>query len=181
MDDDLAEHLVKDKDNKFHGTSVAMRLSTTYGMTLSLYVEVQKIWERLTRSQEKNAKLMEDYRDLAADLRNKTRGTTVTENLTAEEIKGMLKGFIAKSLSMDEVDCYCIVAKDGRGVKHHYIGGELEIYGMLDFVKRKMFVDMARRSDPERHNKVTRDEIVEAFKKAIREEKDNAGIAGREA
>ena len=49
MNNDLAEHLVNDKDNKFHETSVALRLSTTSGMTLDLYLEVQKMWEKLER------------------------------------------------------------------------------------------------------------------------------------
>jgi hypothetical protein len=104
----------------------------------------------------------------------------MTEDLTKKEIEEMLKGFIAKALSMDEVDFYCIIAVDKKGVKVHSVGSELEIYGLLDYVKRKRFVEMASRADPDRHNKVTRADLVEDFKKAIREEKANEGIVGRE-
>ena len=95
------------------------------------------------------------------------------EELTKEEIRDMLKGFIAKALSMDEVDSYCIVAKDSRGVKIHSIGSEVEVYGMLDYVKRRMFVEMAERSDPKKHNSVTRAELMEDIRAVVREELKN--------
>jgi len=97
----------------------------------------------------------------------------MTEEMSAEEIKTMLKGFIAKALSMDEVDSYCIVAKNSRGVKTHSIGNELEVYGLLDYVKRRMFVDMADRSDPKKHNSVTRAELMEDIRTILKEELKN--------
>lgn len=101
----------------------------------------------------------------------------MTEEMSKEEMKSMLKGFIAKALSMDEVDSYCIVAKgklnSNEGVKTHFSGSELEIYGLLDYVKRRMFVDMAERSErsyPKKHNSVTRAELSEIIREIFREE-----------
>lgn len=91
------------------------------------------------------------------------------QDLSTEEMKTMLKGFIAKALSMEEVDSYCIVAKDKRGVKTHSIGSELEIYGLLDYVKRGMFVEMSRRSDPSSRRSVTRDELMGDIRTVVRE------------
>lgn len=111
----------------------------------------------------------------------------IEQDLSKEEIKTMLKGFIAKALSMEEVDSYVIVAKGPRGVKSHSIGSsELETYGMLDYVKRKMFVDMADRSDPDKHHRVTRANLMEDIRTAVREElhgkdvsvQNNSEVAG---
>jgi len=68
MNNDLAEHLVNDKDNKFHGTSVAQRLREVPGMTLSLYVEVQRVWEEGKRSQEFGMVTKQRYRMLCDEL-----------------------------------------------------------------------------------------------------------------
>ena len=104
----------------------------------------------------------------------------MTENFTKEEINEMLKGFVAKALSMEEVDSYIVIATDKRGVKIHSIGSELEIYGLLDYVKRKKFVDMADRSDLKKHNGVTRAEFMEDIRTIIREEMKHENIVGRE-
>lgn len=68
MDKDLAEHLVNDKDNKFHGTSVAQRLREFPGMTLGLYDEVQRIWEGLQRERAFTQVTKERYRMLCDEL-----------------------------------------------------------------------------------------------------------------
>jgi hypothetical protein len=68
MDNNLADHLVNDKDNKFHGTSVAQRLREFPGMTLSVYLEVQKIWEGLQRERAFSQVTKERYRMLCGEL-----------------------------------------------------------------------------------------------------------------
>jgi len=70
MNNDLAEHLVNDKDNKFHETPVALHLSITPGMTLDLYLEVQKIWESMTRSRVEKLRAIASYTFLLTDLRD---------------------------------------------------------------------------------------------------------------
>jgi hypothetical protein len=70
MNKDLSDHLVNDKDNKFHGTSVAQRLRDFPGMPLSLYLEVQMVWERLLCSREENLRIKADYTFLLDDLRD---------------------------------------------------------------------------------------------------------------
>jgi len=63
--------------------------------------------------------------------------------LTREEIQEALKGFVQTALSLDDVESYVIVAVDkNNNVKQHNFGHDLLIYGMLDFVKRQMFVRM---------------------------------------
>jgi len=70
VNNDLEAHLINDMDNKFHGTSVAGRLRDFPGMTLSLYLEVQKIWEHLIREKEEHKRTKEDYTFLLDDLRD---------------------------------------------------------------------------------------------------------------
>jgi len=63
--------------------------------------------------------------------------------LTTEDIQEALKGFIQAALSLEDVESYVIVAVDKKNnVKQHNFGHDLLIYGMLDFVKRQMFVRM---------------------------------------
>jgi hypothetical protein len=68
MDNDLADHLVNDKDNRFHGTSVAKSLRDISGMTLSVYLEVQKICEGLQRERAFTQVTKERYRMLCDEL-----------------------------------------------------------------------------------------------------------------
>jgi hypothetical protein len=91
------------------------------------------------------------------------------EDLSKDEIKELLKGFIAKALSMGEVSSYCIVAKDEKGVKVHSLGSEIEVYGLLDYIKRRMFVEMSRRSDPDSSCKVTREALREDIRTVVKE------------
>lgn len=69
MNEDLQLHLVNDKDNKFHATSVAQRLREVPGMTMSLYLEVQKIWEELQRERAFHGVTKVRYRDLCGELK----------------------------------------------------------------------------------------------------------------
>ncbi len=68
MSKDISEHLVDDKDNKFHGTSVAQRIREFPGMTLDLYLEVQKIWEDLQRERVSHKVTKARYSDLCGEL-----------------------------------------------------------------------------------------------------------------
>jgi len=70
MNKDLSDHLVNDKDNKFHATSVAQRLREVPGMTISLYLEVQMVWERLMNVLEDRSRVIADYTALVSDLKN---------------------------------------------------------------------------------------------------------------
>lgn len=69
MDNDLADHLVNDMNNKFHGTSVAQRLRELPDMSLSLYLEVQLIWERLQRVRTFDEVTKTRYRLLCGELK----------------------------------------------------------------------------------------------------------------
>jgi len=69
MNKDLAEHLVNDKDNKFHATSVAQRLRDFPDMTLGLYLEVQLVWEGLQRERAFHGVTKVRYRDLCGELK----------------------------------------------------------------------------------------------------------------
>lgn len=72
----------------------------------------------------------------------------MNEEFTAEEVRDMLKGFIAKAFSMDEVSSYAIVARDKNGaIKILSRGETLETCGLLDFAKSRIHSDMVRRAE----------------------------------
>jgi len=99
----------------------------------------------------------------------------MNEEFTAEEIKGMMKGFIAKALSMGEIESYCIVACDKEGMKFHSVGSDMHIYGMMDFFKRRMFIDMARKTHHGKQNReeTSDEEPMEDIRAVVREELKN--------
>lgn len=69
MNEDLSDYLENDKDNKFHGTSVAELMQECSGMTPSLYWEVQKIWEELQRTRAFHEVTKVRYRVLCGELK----------------------------------------------------------------------------------------------------------------
>ena len=63
--------------------------------------------------------------------------------MTRDEIQEAIKGFVQTALGLDHVESYVIVAVDKKNnVRQHNYGHNLLVYGMLDFVKRQMFVRM---------------------------------------
>lgn len=72
----------------------------------------------------------------------------MTEELTKEEIRDLMNGFVAKAFSMDEVSNYAIVARDKNGaIKILSRGETLETCGLLDFAKSRIHADMVRRAE----------------------------------